>query len=48
VSETFEALLALGHSEADARRLVDMALKTKTKFKDSAEMIQTIYTAARQ
>ena len=47
VSETFEALLALGHSEADARRLVDAALKTKTKFKDSAEMIQTIYQNSR-
>jgi len=43
VSETFEALLTLGHSEADARRLVDIALQTKTKFKDSAEMIQAIY-----
>jgi len=47
VSETFEALLSLGHSEADARRLVDMALQTKTKFKDSAEMIQAIYQNSR-
>ena len=47
VSETFEALLALGHSEADARRLVDAALQTKTKFKDSAEMIQAIYQNSR-
>jgi Holliday junction DNA helicase RuvA len=43
VLETYEALLALGHSESDARRLVDTVLKTKTKFKDSAEMIQAIY-----
>ena len=47
ISETFEALLALGHSESDARRLVDMALQTKTKFKDSAEMIQAIYQNSR-
>jgi Holliday junction DNA helicase RuvA len=47
VSETFEALLALGHGEADARRLVDAALQTKTKFKDSAEMIQAIYQNSR-
>ena len=47
VSETFEALLALGHGEADARRLVDAVLQTKTKFKDSAEMIQAIYQNSR-
>ena len=47
VSETFEALLSLGHSEADARRLVDMVLQTKKKFKDSAEMIQAIYQSSR-
>jgi Holliday junction DNA helicase RuvA len=47
VSETYEALLALGHSEADARRLVDTVLQTKTKFKDSAEMIQAIYQNSR-
>ncbi|MDR1269047.1 MAG: Holliday junction DNA helicase RuvA [Planctomycetaceae bacterium] len=47
VSETYEALLALGHSEADARRLIDTVLKSKTKFKDSAEMIQAIYQNSR-
>ena len=47
VAETFEALLTLGHSEADARRLVDTVLQTKTKFKDSAEMIQAIYQNSR-
>jgi Holliday junction DNA helicase RuvA len=47
VSETYEALLALGHSEVDARHLIDTALKSKTKFKDSAEMIQAIYTINR-
>jgi Holliday junction DNA helicase RuvA len=47
ISETFEALLALGHGEADARHLIDTVLKTKTKFKDSAEMIQAIYQTSR-
>ena len=43
ISETFEALLALGHTESDARRLIDTACAAKKKFKDSAELIQTIY-----
>ncbi|MDR2346985.1 MAG: Holliday junction DNA helicase RuvA [Planctomycetaceae bacterium] len=47
VSETYEALIALGHSESDARHLIDAALKTKSKFKDSPEMIQAIYTINR-
>lgn len=48
VSETFEALLSLGHSEADARRLIDAALESsRKKFKDSAELIQAIYMNSR-
>lgn len=47
VKETYEALITLGHSEADARRLVDNALKLKRTFKDSAEMIQVIYQNSR-
>ncbi|GHT11468.1 Holliday junction ATP-dependent DNA helicase RuvA [Planctomycetales bacterium] len=43
VSETFEALLALGHSESDARHMIDTVLKTKKNFKDSSEMITVIY-----
>lgn len=44
VTETFEALLALGHSEADARRLIDSTLEsTKKKFADSTSLIQAIY-----
>ncbi|MDR3234633.1 MAG: Holliday junction DNA helicase RuvA [Planctomycetaceae bacterium] len=43
VSETFEALLTLGHSEADARHLIDAVEKTNKKFKDSGEMITAIY-----
>ncbi|MDR2756297.1 MAG: Holliday junction DNA helicase RuvA [Planctomycetaceae bacterium] len=47
VSETYEALLALGHNETDARHLVDAVLKSQTKFKNSAEMIQAIYQNCR-
>src|SRR6478672_3976785 len=34
VEETYSALLTLGHSSADARRLLDDVLKTKKKFSD--------------
>ena len=43
-SEAFEALVALGHSEAEARKLVDSVLaKSKKKFKDVADMLTAIY-----
>ncbi len=47
ISETFEALLALGHTESDARRLIDAACESKKKYKDSAELIQAIYLNSR-
>ena len=43
VEETYRALLALGHVEADARKLIDQALATGTKFKDTETLIQLIY-----
>ena len=43
VAETYRALLALGHVEADARKLIDQALATGTKFKDTETLIQLIY-----
>ncbi len=43
IEETYHALLVLGHSEADARRLIDQALAGGKKFKDSESMIQAIY-----
>jgi Holliday junction DNA helicase RuvA len=43
VDETFEALIVLGHSEADARRLIEQALAGSKKFKDSEAMIHAIY-----
>jgi Holliday junction DNA helicase RuvA len=43
VGETFEVLRKLGHSEAEARRLLDAAVGQKKKFKDVQELLQTIY-----
>jgi Holliday junction DNA helicase RuvA len=41
--ETYEALRSLGHSEHDARRLVEAALEGKTKYKTVEDMLQAIY-----
>ena len=43
VDETFQALLVLGHNEADARRLIEQARAGSKKFKDTETMIQAIY-----
>ncbi len=43
-AETFEALISLGHSDAEARRMIDSVMEnSKKKFKDSSELIQAIY-----
>jgi holliday junction DNA helicase RuvA len=46
VREAYDVLRSLGHSEADARRLVDRALESKKKFKDVQELITVIYDKA--
>ncbi len=43
VGDTFDALLALGHSEADARMLIDEATAGGKKFKDSESLLTAIY-----
>ncbi len=43
VLETFEVLRSLGHSESDARRLLDAALASHKKFKDVQSLIEAIY-----
>lgn len=43
VSETFEVLRSLGHSESEARRLLDAVLAEKKKFSDVGELIQAVY-----
>jgi len=43
VAETFEVLCGLGHSEADARRLLDEALAAKKKYKDVQTLLHAVY-----
>jgi holliday junction DNA helicase RuvA len=43
VSETYEVLRSLGHSESEARRLLDTALSSKKKYKDVQSLIEAIY-----
>lgn len=43
VSETYEVLRTLGHSESDARRLLDGVLSTRKKFADVQSLLQAIY-----
>ena len=43
LTETFDALRAVGHSEADARRLLDAALARKKKYKDVDELLRAVY-----
>jgi len=48
VSETYDALRALGHSEADARKLVDRALAKKKNYKDVESLINAVYQASHE
>jgi Holliday junction DNA helicase RuvA len=48
VTETYDILRSLGHSESDARRLVDTALSKKKKYPDTTAMIQAIYEFSRE
>lgn len=43
ISETFDVLRGLGHSESDARRLLDAALAAKKKYKTVQDLLQAIY-----
>ena len=43
VEETFQVLVALGHSEADARQLLETPLASKKKFKDVEQLLQAVY-----
>lgn len=43
VSETFDALMVLGHSETDARKLIDEAIASGKKFKDTESLLTAIY-----
>lgn len=47
MSEGYEALIALGHSAADARQKIEQAMESKTKFKSVEELLQQIYVQQR-
>jgi holliday junction DNA helicase RuvA len=43
LSEAYEVLRVLGHSEIEARRLLDGALDKKTKYKDVDSLLHAVY-----
>jgi Holliday junction DNA helicase RuvA len=43
VTDTFDILRTLGHSEADAKKLLDAVLATKKKFKDVDALLNAVY-----
>ncbi len=43
MEDTYQALLALGHAESDARNLIEQAIASGGKFKDTETLIQAIY-----
>jgi Holliday junction DNA helicase RuvA len=43
VSEAYDVLRTLGHSESEARRLLDAALGAKKKYADVQSLLQAIY-----
>ncbi len=43
VSEAYDVLRQLGHSETDARKLLDTALAEKKKYKDVQDILQAVY-----
>jgi len=43
VAETYDALMSLGHSESDARKLIDAVITSGKKFKDTESLLTAIY-----
>lgn len=43
VDETFDVLRTLGHSESDARRLLESVMDTRKSYKDVQSLLQAIY-----
>jgi Holliday junction DNA helicase RuvA len=43
VQEAFDALRKLGHTDNDARKLLDSVLQAKRKFSDVEAVLQAIY-----
>lgn len=46
LTEAFEVLRVLGHSDSEARRLLDGALDKKTKYKDVDSLLHAVYEKA--
>lgn len=46
LSEAYEVLRVLGHTEVEARRLLDSALDKKTKYKDVDSLLHAVYEKA--
>jgi Holliday junction DNA helicase RuvA len=46
VDETYQILVALGHSESDARRLLEEPMASKKKYKDVEALLQAVYDQA--
>jgi Holliday junction DNA helicase RuvA len=44
VRETYDVLITLGHTERDARKLLDAALAEKKKYKDVESLLQAVWT----
>ncbi|HMO15685.1 MAG TPA: helix-hairpin-helix domain-containing protein [Pirellulaceae bacterium] len=43
IEETYQILLTLGHSDAEARRLLEEPLSSKKKFKDVESLLTAVY-----
>jgi Holliday junction DNA helicase RuvA len=48
VSEVFSVLVSLGHSEKDARRLLDAALEKKKQYRDVQVLLQAVYDQGKE
>lgn len=47
IHETYQALTMLGHTESEARKLIDAALAEKKKYKDVDSLLKAIYQKVR-
>jgi Holliday junction DNA helicase RuvA len=48
INDGHDALIALGHTPADAREKIEQALRSQGKFKSVDELIQAIYRNERK
>ncbi|REJ97942.1 MAG: Holliday junction DNA helicase RuvA [Planctomycetota bacterium] len=48
INESYEALMALGHTERDARAKIELAVESKGKFKSVEDLLQVIYRQDRE